>query len=122
MPLYEYKCAACGRVSEIRHGFNENHDDPCPACGGVMRRIFSAAPIVFKGSGFYVTDSRKGGASTKPSSEPKESESKSAEAKSSEAESSQVKSSEAKSPQAKSSEAKTSESTGNAGKSAESAA
>jgi putative FmdB family regulatory protein len=58
MPLYDYRCAKCGAVTEIRHGFNESHDDPCAACGGAMSRVFNPAPIVFKGSGFYVTDSR----------------------------------------------------------------
>ena len=59
MPLYDYKCTKCGKISEVRHGFNEGHDEPCPACGGIMTRVFNPAPIVFKGSGFYVTDSRK---------------------------------------------------------------
>jgi putative FmdB family regulatory protein len=63
MPLYDYKCKECGKVTEVRHGFNESHADPCPACGGTMQRVFSAAPIVFKGSGYYITDSRKPGAS-----------------------------------------------------------
>lgn len=69
MPLYEYKCTKCGHVAEIRHGFNENYEEPCSACGGRMVRVFSAAPVLFKGSGFYVTDSRKGEASSKPSSD-----------------------------------------------------
>jgi putative FmdB family regulatory protein len=59
MPLYDYKCTQCGKVIEVRHGFNESHADPCPACGGALQRVFSAAPIVFKGSGYYITDSRK---------------------------------------------------------------
>jgi putative FmdB family regulatory protein len=58
MPLYDYRCAQCGAVTEIRHGFNDSHQDPCAACGGTMSRVFNPAPIVFKGSGFYVTDSR----------------------------------------------------------------
>lgn len=58
MPLYDYKCTACGTVREVRHGFNESHDEPCPDCGAKVTRVFNAAPIVFKGSGFYVTDSR----------------------------------------------------------------
>ena len=72
MPLYDYKCKDCGKVTEVRHGFNESHADPCPACGGTMQRVFSAAPIVFKGSGYYITDSRKGSASeaSNPASEP----------------------------------------------------
>lgn len=63
MPLYDYKCSACGKSFEIRHGFNERHEAPCEACGGRLVRVFNPAPIVFKGSGFYVTDSRKGSAS-----------------------------------------------------------
>ena len=62
MPLYDYKCTQCGKVTEVRHGFNDSHTDPCPACGGTVQRVFSAAPIVFKGSGYYVTDSRKSSA------------------------------------------------------------
>ncbi len=58
MPLYDYKCTNCGTVREVRHGFDESHDEPCPACGGAMTRVFNPAPIVFKGSGFYKTDSR----------------------------------------------------------------
>ena len=58
MPLYDYACTKCGRVHEVRHGFDETHDRPCDACGGPLRRVFNAAPVLFKGSGFYVTDSR----------------------------------------------------------------
>ena len=61
MPLYDYKCSACGNIREVRHGFNESHSEPCPACGGTMSRVFNPAPILFKGSGFYVTDSRPNG-------------------------------------------------------------
>lgn len=64
MPLYDYKCAACGKTFEIRHGFNDRHEAPCESCGGALARVFNPAPIVFKGSGFYVTDSRKGSAGT----------------------------------------------------------
>ena len=60
MPLYDYKCTNCGAVREVRHGFNESHDEPCSECGAPMSRVFNPAPIVFKGSGFYVTDSKKG--------------------------------------------------------------
>lgn len=58
MPLYDYRCSQCGRVTEVRHGFGETYAEPCPHCGGTLRRVFNPAPIVFKGSGFYVTDSR----------------------------------------------------------------
>lgn len=58
MPLYDYKCTACGQVTEVRHGFDDVHAEPCPVCGAKLTRVFNPAPIVFKGSGFYVTDSR----------------------------------------------------------------
>ncbi|MGA2759671.1 MAG: FmdB family zinc ribbon protein [Candidatus Cybelea sp.] len=59
MPLYDYACTQCGRTFEVRHGFNETHQDPCADCGAPLRRVFNAAPVLFKGSGFYVTDSRR---------------------------------------------------------------
>ncbi|HEV3091519.1 MAG TPA: FmdB family zinc ribbon protein [Candidatus Cybelea sp.] len=59
MPLYDYACTKCGQSVEVRHGFDETHDAPCKACGAPMRRVFNAAPVLFKGSGFYVTDSRR---------------------------------------------------------------
>ena len=59
MPIYEYQCAGCGQSVDKRHGFDEKMTDACEACGGELKRTFSAAGIVFKGSGFYVTDSRK---------------------------------------------------------------
>lgn len=58
MPLYEYGCPSCGQVTDVRHGFDEKPQITCERCGAVLVRRFSAAPIVFKGSGFYVTDSR----------------------------------------------------------------
>lgn len=64
MPLYEYKCANCGELVDKRHGFDEPMTDRCEHCGGELRRSFNVAGIVFKGSGFYVTDSRKSGSSS----------------------------------------------------------
>jgi putative FmdB family regulatory protein len=58
MPLYDYRCSNCGAVIEVRHGFDEAHAQACPSCGGALSRVFNPAPILFKGSGFYVTDSR----------------------------------------------------------------
>jgi putative FmdB family regulatory protein len=63
LPLYDYQCQTCQAVTEVRHGFREVHDAPCPKCGGPLARVFNAAGIVFKGSGFYITDSRSGGSS-----------------------------------------------------------
>lgn len=70
VPLYEYQCRDCGRTTDVRHGFDETNSQACPACGGELLRKFSAAGIVFKGSGFYVTDSRKasGAGSSSPTS------------------------------------------------------
>jgi putative FmdB family regulatory protein len=69
VPIYEYECPQCETVSDIRHGFKESAG-PCAECGGQLKRIFRPAGIVFKGAGFYVTDSRKpsvDGGSSKPS-------------------------------------------------------
>jgi len=58
MPIYEYKCEDCGTPIEIRHGATEIPDIKCELCGGKMKKIFQPVGIVFKGSGFYKTDSR----------------------------------------------------------------
>ena len=70
MPLYEYGCPACGKVTDVRHGFDERPELACEACGAQMARRFSAAPIVFKGSGFYVTDSRSKKSESKTDAKP----------------------------------------------------
>ena len=59
MPLYEYQCRSCKKTADVRHGFKETFDGKCEDCGGEMARVYSPAGIVFKGSGFYLTDSRK---------------------------------------------------------------
>ncbi len=64
MPIYEYQCASCGTKTDKKHAFKEPMNDACPACGGELKRVFNAASIVFKGSGFYVNDSRKGSSTT----------------------------------------------------------
>jgi putative FmdB family regulatory protein len=61
VPLYDYQCKQCQTVTEVRHGFKDVHAEACPQCGGPLSRVFNPAGIVFKGSGFYITDSRKGG-------------------------------------------------------------
>jgi putative FmdB family regulatory protein len=68
LPLYDYQCKACQKVTEVRHGFREAFEGTCPSCGGAeMTRVFSAAPIIFNGSGFYITDSRPSGGESKKS-------------------------------------------------------
>jgi putative FmdB family regulatory protein len=73
MPLYDYKCTQCGKTTEIRRGFDEAHTEACPSCGGKLARVFNPAPIVFKGSGFYVTDSRKSSGASSSTAAPTES-------------------------------------------------
>jgi putative FmdB family regulatory protein len=68
LPLYDYRCRACSKVTEVRHGFGEVHQEACPECGGELARVFSPAGIVFKGSGFYLTDSRKASEKAKATS------------------------------------------------------
>jgi putative FmdB family regulatory protein len=80
MPLYDYACTKCGRVVEVRHGFDENYEQPCQTCGEPVRRVFNPAPVLFKGSGFYVTDSRRSSGSGK-GEKPKEGASTPAPAK-----------------------------------------
>ena len=59
MPIYEYECGHCSCRFDIKQGFDEEPQAMCPQCQGKARRVFHPAPIIYKGSGFYVTDSRK---------------------------------------------------------------
>ena len=67
MPKYEYACKSCGERLEVVQRFTDDPLTECPACGGVLRKVFSAPAITFKGSGFYKTDNRTG----RPKSETK---------------------------------------------------
>lgn len=58
MPLYEYKCKECGLRFERRQHFSDPPVDTCPECEGEVVRLIQPAGIIFKGSGFYVTDNR----------------------------------------------------------------
>ncbi len=61
MPTYDYECQSCGYNFEKRQSFSAEPVAKCPRCRSASRRLFHPAPIIFKGSGFYVTDSRKPG-------------------------------------------------------------
>jgi len=58
MPTYEYRCSGCGNQFEISQRIDEEPMTVCERCGGRLRKVFHPAGIVFKGSGFYATDSR----------------------------------------------------------------
>jgi putative FmdB family regulatory protein len=58
MPTYEYACTECGERTEVVQSFSDPPLATCPVCGGAVRKVFSPVGIVFKGSGFYRTDSR----------------------------------------------------------------
>jgi putative FmdB family regulatory protein len=64
VPLYDYKCSSCGNHYELREGFDAPARQPCPQCGNEAKRVLHPPPIVFKGSGFYITDSKKGDSAT----------------------------------------------------------
>ena len=72
MPTYQYTCTECGEPLEAVQKFSDAPLAVCPACGGRLRKVFSAVGIVFKGSGFYRTDSRNGASATAPAAKDKE--------------------------------------------------
>src|SRR5919201_1607715 len=59
VPLYDYICDHCGHRFEVRQGIKEDPLTVCPRCEGSIRRVIHPVGIVFKGSGFYVTDNRR---------------------------------------------------------------
>lgn len=58
MPTYQYTCTECGNDLEAVQKFTDDALTECPQCSGRLRKVFSAVGVVFKGSGFYRTDSR----------------------------------------------------------------
>jgi putative FmdB family regulatory protein len=61
MPTYEYDCTACGARHEFFQGIREVPKQACPTCGapkGLQRRIGAGGGLIFRGSGFYITDYR----------------------------------------------------------------
>jgi putative FmdB family regulatory protein len=66
VPTYQYTCTDCGEPVEAVQKFSDDPLTICPHCGGKLRKVFSPVGIVFKGSGFYRTDSRKGSAGDRP--------------------------------------------------------
>ncbi|MFI9329623.1 FmdB family zinc ribbon protein [Kitasatospora sp. NPDC052868] len=64
MPTYQYQCTECGNGLEAVQKFTDEALTTCPGCQGRLRKVFSAVGVVFKGSGFYRTDSRSSSSSS----------------------------------------------------------
>jgi putative regulatory protein, FmdB family len=64
VPTYQYTCTACGHHLEAVQSFSDDPLTECPECNGRLRKLFSSVGIVFKGSGFYRTDSRSSSSSS----------------------------------------------------------
>src|SRR5213593_1813285 len=77
MPTYEYACLSCGKHVEVFQRFSDTPLTECGICGGPLRRVYHPAGILFKGSGFYATDSRRRSASTSDGGSSKSDESSS---------------------------------------------
>lgn len=66
MPTYQYACTECGHSFEQFQSFSEDALTVCPECDGKLRKLFNAVGVVFKGSGFYRTDSRSSSSAAEP--------------------------------------------------------
>ena len=64
MPTYQYACTECDHRFEAVQAFTDDSLTVCPVCGGQLRKVYGSVGVVFKGSGFYRTDSRAASAST----------------------------------------------------------
>jgi putative FmdB family regulatory protein len=75
VPTYDYQCRSCGHTIEVIHSMTEEGPTACERCGGALRRVLYPTGIIFKGSGFYKTDSRASGSNAnaaKPAATPNE--------------------------------------------------
>jgi putative FmdB family regulatory protein len=77
VPTYQYACTACGHRFEAVQSFSDSALSECPQCGGKLRKLFGSVGVVFKGSGFYRTDSRNGSTASAPAASGSESKSES---------------------------------------------
>jgi putative FmdB family regulatory protein len=66
VPTYSYACTACDHRFDAVQAFSDDSLTVCPECGGRLRKVFSAVGVVFKGGGFYRTDSRSGSSASVP--------------------------------------------------------
>lgn len=65
VPIYDYRCDACGHAFSAVQSYTDDTLDTCPQCGAVPRKLMASPAIVFKGSGWYKTDSRRGSSDAK---------------------------------------------------------
>jgi putative FmdB family regulatory protein len=70
MPTYQYACTACNHEFEAFQSFTEDSLTECPECQGEIKKVYSAVGVVFKGSGFYKTDSAKSSTASVPAAAP----------------------------------------------------
>ncbi len=68
MPTYEYACDNCGHRFDVRQSFSDDPIRECPECTGAVRRVLYPSGVIFKGSGWYITDSRSSGSEKSGSS------------------------------------------------------
>lgn len=66
MPVYEYQCESCTNRFDKRQRFSDEPVTECPECGGLVHKVIQPVGVIFKGSGFYVTDNRGKSSTTPP--------------------------------------------------------
>lgn len=76
MPTYQYRCTECSEELEIVQSFTDDPLTVCPSCSGVLRKVYNAVGVVFKGSGFYATDNRPANKKSDAAPESKKSDAK----------------------------------------------
>ncbi|WRH25526.1 FmdB family transcriptional regulator [Arthrobacter sp. JZ12] len=83
MPTYAYACRDCGHAFDVQQSFSDDSLTVCPECEGLLRKKFNSVGVVFKGSGFYRTDSRSASSSVETGSSSKSSTSSGSDSKAS---------------------------------------
>ena len=83
MPTYAYRCTVCGNEFEVKQSFSDDALTVCSECGGALRKLFNSVGVVFKGSGFYRTDSRSSSTASSPAASKETSPSSSSSSESS---------------------------------------